>query len=59
MTLPRPVAVTEQFPKGGMPYRAAPFYEKEPTKEYERRDPFVWFDGGRTGSSLFASMYRA
>lgn len=42
-----------------MPYRAAPFYEKELTKECERRDPFVWFDGGRTGSSLFAARYRA
>ncbi|MFJ8613539.1 DNA-3-methyladenine glycosylase family protein [Streptomyces sp. NPDC093675] len=24
--------------------------------EYGRPDPFVWFDGGRTGSSLFAAM---
>lgn len=43
-------------PEGGAPYRAAPSYEIQLTREYERPDPFVRFDGRRTGSSLFAAV---
>ncbi|MFF4734224.1 cbb3-type cytochrome c oxidase subunit I [Streptomyces mirabilis] len=52
----RPLAETERFPKGARPTGAAPSYEIQLTREYERPDPFVWFDGGRTGSSLFAAV---